>query len=436
MATVVVVGGGFGGAYAARSLLRRTAGRVDVTLVSRDNFMLFTPLLPEAASGSVEPRHVVVPLRQMCRGARLVVGEVTGIDRDARTVHVRREQGRAGAQPLADVDLRFDGLVLAPGGVPRLADVPGLVEAAIGARTLEEAIWLRNHVLAVLEQADAETDPERRCRLLSFVFVGGGYAGVEMLAELEDMAAGALHFYPRIERSDLRWVLVEASPRILGELPARLGAYARRQLEDRRIEVRTATTLTAATAQGVTLSTGEEIGCETLVWAAGVVGSPLVAALGAPLDARGRVIVDAHLRVPGTERIWALGDCAAVPNAADGGRPCPPTSQHALREAWAVARNVAAAFGHGEAAPFRYRALGGLATLGLRKGVAQILGIRVRGLPAWFAARTYHLLALPTVGRRLRVVLDWTVQLVSPRDVVQLGRLGRPARLDRQGPPP
>ncbi|HZG36868.1 MAG TPA: NAD(P)/FAD-dependent oxidoreductase [Gaiellaceae bacterium] len=408
----LVVGGGFAGSYVARLLGRRGA-----TIVSPDNSMLFTPILPEAASGTLEPRHVVVPLRQMCPHAELLLGRACGLDEERRVVEVATpDAGR--------FEVAYTDLVVALGAVARTFPVPGLVEHALGFKDLADAIALRNHVLRELEAADAELDPALVAPHLTFVFVGAGYAGVEALAELRDLVGDALRWYPRLRHVPQRWLLVDAAPKILSEIPTRLGEYAARELAGRGIEIRVGTTLESATHGEVVLSDGDRIGTHTLVWTAGVKANPLVGELGLPLDERGRVRVDPFLRVEGREHVWALGDCAAVPNTRTPGRVDPPTSQHALRQARRLARNLS-----GELEPYGYRMLGQVATLGRYKGIADVLGLRFRGFPGWFITRTYHLLQLPLPSRKLRVVTDWTTSLFFRRDIAELSMLGRPRRL-------
>lgn len=419
---VVVVGGGFGGAYAARALLRRSRAAVDLTIVSATNYLLFAPLLPEAACGAIEPRHVVVPLRHMLPDARVVTGSVDSIDVDGRRATVVLPDGM-------QRELAWDRLILAPGGVPNIIPIPGLLDRAVGVKSLAECIWLRNHVIAMLELAEVEPDEQRRRELLTFVFVGGGYAGIEMLAELESMVRRTLRHYPRVDRSELDWVLVDAAPRILRELDERLSTYVTERLVRRGIRVLSRTTIEQVDGTLLRLSSGERLRAETLVWAAGVAPSPLVRELGVPLE-RNRVPVDEQLRVLGARDVWALGDCAHVPNPAEGGRPCPPTAQHALRQAKRVGLNVAASLGYGTAGTFSHPNRGSVATLGVGDGVAQLGPVRLRGRLAWFAARGYHLLALPTASRRLRVAMDWAAHLMLPSEVAQLGQLGHPPRLD------
>jgi NADH:ubiquinone reductase (H+-translocating) len=407
----LILGGGFAGAYVARLLGERGA-----TIVSPENFMLFTPLLPEAASGTLEPRHTVVPLRAMCPDAELVLGSATAVDLDAQTATVETDAG--------EQLVRWQELVLALGAVPRTVPVEGLEEHGLSFKTLGEAIHLRNHVLRELEAADAELDEDARRERLSFVFVGAGYAGVEALAELSDLAHDALRFYPRLREVPQRWVLVDAAPKILPEIPTRLGDYAAEELRGRGVEIHVGTTLESVSEREVVLGDGTRIPARTLVWTAGVRPHPLLRELGVPLDDRGRVEVDEYLRVRGHEHVWSLGDCARVPNTR-AAHPDPPTCQHALRQARQLAKNLA-----GSPAPYGYRMLGQVATLGRYKGIADVLGLRLRGFPGWFVTRTYHLYQLPLVQRKLRVVVDWTVALLFRRDVVELSVLSRRHGLD------
>jgi NADH dehydrogenase len=407
---VLVVGGGFAGGYVARLLGERGA-----TIVSPENFMLFTPLLPEAASGTLEPRHAVVPLRAMCPHAELLLGSVRGIDIDARTAEIETDAGKQ--------TVRWRELVLALGAVPRTVPVPGLAEHGLSFKSLADAINLRNHVLRELEAAEAELDEARRRAHLSFVFVGAGYAGVEALAELADLVDDALRFYPRLRGAAQRWVLVDAAPSILPEIPSRLGEYADRELRDRGVEIHVGTTLESVSADESVLGDGTRIPSRTLVWTAGVRPHPLLKELGLPLDDRGRVEVDEYLRVRGREHVWSLGDCARVPNR-HADHPDPPTCQHALRQARRLSKNL-----QGDLQPYGYRMLGQVATLGRYKGIADVLGLRLRGFIGWFVTRTYHLYQLPLAQRKARVVVDWTVALLFRRDVAELGMLGHPQRL-------
>jgi NADH dehydrogenase len=409
---VLVVGGGFAGGYVARLL-----GKLGATIVSQENFMLYTPILPEAASGTLEPRHVVVPLRQMCPHAELLLGRAVSLDEERRVVGVQTAEA-------GSVEVHYDQLVLALGAVARALPIPGLAEHALGFKDLADAIHLRNHILRELEAADAELDDAGRAAHLSFVFVGAGYAGVEALAELSDLVKDALRYYPRLQGTPQRWVLVDAAPKILPEIPTRLGDYAARELAGRGVEIRVATTLQSLTAAEATLSDGERIPTHTLVWTAGVQANPMLGQFGLPLEERGRVRVGPTLLVEGRDRLWSLGDCAAVPNGATPGRFDPPTCQHALRQARRLAKNL-----KGEPQPYSYKMLGQVATLGRYKGIADVLGLRFRGFPGWFLTRSYHLLQLPLLTRKLHVLIDWTTSLFFRRDIAELSMLGHPRKL-------
>lgn len=420
---VLIVGGGFGGATVARHLQdllasRGRPGGPRVLLVAPENFLLFAPLLPEAASGTIEPRHAVIPLREMLRRTQLLVGEVTGIDLDAHT---------AVAQDLTGTrhEIAWGQIVLSPGSVPSVIAVPGLAENAVGFKTLPDAIWLRNQVLRQLETADATADPARRRELLTFTFVGGGYAGVEALAEMESLVRDALHTYPGLSRQDLRWVLVEARDSLLPGLSPRLARYSEENLRSRGVEVLLGTRLESCAGKKVVLS-GHGVPpyvSDTIVWATGQRPSPLVSQLGLATDEAGRLVVDDQIRAIGRRDVFALGDAAAVPDP-DGGI-CPGTAQHAVRQAKVCARNVAAGLGVGEPTTFRYYNRGLAVTLGRNQGAAQVYRFTFTGLLAWLMGRSYHLLMTPGLARKVRVVTDWTTAMLFPRDLSQLGALGR-----------
>jgi NADH:ubiquinone reductase (H+-translocating) len=407
----LIAGGGFAGSYVARNLGRRSA-----TIVSPENYMLFTPMLPEAASGTLEPRHVVVPLRMMCPHAELVLGRVLAHDGERHRVQVETEE--------RIFWIAYANLVVALGAVVRTLPIPGLAEHALGFKSLTDAIHLRNHVLSRLEVAAGASTETHRRRELTFVFVGAGYAGVEALAELSDLVRDALRYYPGLQTVPQQWVLVDAAPKILPEIPTRLGDYAAELLRRRGVDIRVETRLEEVEPHAVRLSDGAHLLTSTVVWTAGVKAHPRLGELGLPLDERGRVPVDETLRVVGSERIWALGDCAAVPNAATPGRVDPPTSQHALRQARRLAKNIA-----GDVRPYRYRMLGEVATLGRYKGIASVFGFPLKGFLGWWVTRTYHLYQLPLLSRKLRVVSDWTVALFFRRDIAELGALEHPRTL-------
>jgi NADH:quinone reductase (non-electrogenic) len=407
----LVVGGGFAGAYVARLLGTRGA-----TIVSPENFMLYTPLLPEAASGTLEPRHVVVPIRQMCPHAELLLGRATELDVVNRRVRVDTDEEM--------IIVGYENVVVALGAISRTLPIPGLTDHAVGFKSLADAIHLRNHILRRLEAAASAANETHRRRELTFVFVGAGYAGVEALAELADLVRDALRYYPTLRNEQQHWVLVDAAPKILPEIPMQLGEYAARQLARRGVDIRVGTTLESVEPHAAVLSDGDRIFTSTVVWTAGVRANPANERFCLPLDERGRIKVEPSLQVQGVEHVWALGDGARVPNLATPGEYDPPTCQHALRQARRVVKNL-----NGERKPYRYRMLGQVATLGRYKGIAQIPGALLRGFPGWFVTRTYHLYQLPLVTRKLRVVTDWTTSLFFRRDIAELGTLGHPDRL-------
>ena len=423
---VLVVGGGFGGAFAARRLEHLLKGRGErVLLVAEENFFLFSPLLPEAASGTLEPRHAVIPLREFLPRTTVLTGQVTSLDVAGRRAKVTDLNGDAH-------EVAFRALILSPGSRPTTRPIPGLAEHAVGFKTLADAIWLRNHVLRQLEAADATDDLELRRELLTFTFVGGGYSGVEALAELESLTRDAMkRSYPKLRASDMRWVLVEAADSLLPGLDVRLSRYAERALRKKGIELHLSTQLTSCEDGRVTLSdtTVARYASGTIVWTAGQRPNELARESGLDVDDRGRVPVDEYLRVIGVADTYAIGDTASVPDPAAKGKPCPPTAQHALRQGVVAANNVAAGLGVGEAAPFRYKNRGLAVTLGRNQGVAQVKRLTFTGPLAWFMGRSYHLLMMPGLARKSRVVSDWTISLFFPRDVSQLGGLGKPTPL-------
>ncbi|MFL5866540.1 MAG: NAD(P)/FAD-dependent oxidoreductase [Thermoleophilaceae bacterium] len=422
--TVVIAGGGFGGLYAARRLERRLPRHsARILLVADANYMLYTPLLPGAAAGSLEPRHVVVPLREELDWTDVRLGRVTGADPALAELRIETADGR-------DEAIRYDQLVLALGSVSRVLPVPGLAEHAVGFKGLAEAIALRNRALWNLEVAESIPDPDERREWLTFVFVGAGYAGVEGFAELQDFVASVIDRYPRCRLEGTRWILVEAEDRIMQEIPPSLAEFATRELRGRGMEIRTVTRLDAVDEHTATLSTGERIPTRTVVWTTGVKPPAIVKEMGLPLNRTGRIETDATMRVKGRENVWAIGDAAAVPDPAKGGKqPSPPTAQHAIRQGRVVADNLAATLAGKPLRRFRYRTLGVFVDMGQHKAVATMLGIRLRGFPAWFAARTYHLAMMPGMGRRLRLMADWTVGLLFGRATAELGQLGHPPSL-------
>jgi NADH:ubiquinone reductase (H+-translocating) len=418
-ARILIIGGGYIGTYTALGLLKRVRpGLLDITLVAPESFMVYQSFLPEAAAGNIEPRHVVIPLRRVLKGARVVTGRLDSLDRGRRRATVRPPEGKP-------FELRYDHVVLGLGAVSRVLPVPGLAEQGVGFTSVPEAIYLRNRVLERMDVAESTPDPELRARALTLVFVGGGYSGVEGLAELEDLARDACRYYRTVRREDMRWVLVEAAPTILPEIGEELAGYAVERLKRRGIEVHLATRLDSAESGRMVLSNGVTFEADTLVWTTGVRANPVVERLGLPTGDRGRLVVDRYLRVESTEDVWAAGDCAEVPDLVAGGIS-PPTAQHALRQARRLAKNIIRALDRREPRPFRYHQIGSLVSLGKYKGVARVFGMKIRGFPAWFLHRTYHALMVPTVNRRARILSDWTLALFFRRDVVQLGSLQHP----------
>ncbi len=424
---VLVIGGGFGGAFCARDLERALTGRAErVLLVAPDNFMLFSPLLPEAASGTLEPRHAVIPLRELLDRTELLLGSVTDLDVTARTARVRDVNGD-------DHDIEFRSVVVSPGSVPTTFPIPGLLDNAVGFKSLADAIWLRNRLLHQLDAAEAATDLAERRRLLTFTFVGGGYAGVEALAELESLARDALKRYRRLTPADFRWVLVEAQDTLLPGLHPDLSSFTEKVLRRRGVEVYLSTRLESCVDRVVHLSHDRvaPYPSATIVWTAGQRPNPVVREWGLPVDERGSVAVDETMAVTGLPDVYALGDVAAVPDP-EGGL-APNTAQHALRQASVAARSVAASFGVGEPGRFSYRTRGLAVTLGKWQGTAQVRRWTFTGPLAWWMGRSYHLLMMPGIGRKLRVVSDWTISLFFRRDVSQLGQLGSPTPLEPPG---
>jgi NADH dehydrogenase len=408
---VLVIGGGFGGATVARRLRKRGA-----TLVSAQNSMLFTPMLPEVAAGVIEMRNAMTPLAMVCPDTEVIPGRVTALDIEGRRADVDTDGGlRFGIQ--------FEHVVVAVGAVPRTFPIPGLTEYAVGCSTTLDALYLRNQVLRLLAAAEVDPDPDRRRRHLTFVFVGGGYAGVEALGELHHLAHDALRYHPGLLETPQRWILVDAASAILGDIPTRLGEYVRDRLVHRGVELRLETRLERIVNGHVHLSDGSDIDAGLLVWTAGVKANPAVARFGLPLDERGRVRVGPTLQVDGYDHAWAVGDCAAVPNEATPGELDPPTSQHAMRQARRLARNVAAAQDGRPLDSYRFRSLGQVATLGRREGIADIRGVRLRGLPGWLAARGVHLMQVPGARHKLGVVSDWILSLLFSSNIVTVAGL-------------
>ena len=422
---ILVVGGGYVGMYTALRLQKKLRRReATVTVVDPQNHMTYQPFLPEAAAGSVEPRHVVVPLRRVLRRCRVITGMVTGIEHARRTATVRPIEGEP-------YELGYDVLVVAPGSVARTLPIPGLAEQGIGFKNIGEAIYLRNQVLSRLDFASSTPDSSRRSKALTFCFIGGGYAGIEVLAELEDMARYASRYYEGVRPADLRWMLVEAASRILPEVSLPMGDYTVRELLRRGIDVRLNTRVESMTDGHVVLSDGEEFDSETIVWTAGVKPHPMLASTDLPRDEKGRVVCEATLGVRGLPGVWSAGDCAAVPDLTKKDDPnalTGPSAQHAVRQAKTLAGNIARSLRGQPPKDYMHAYVGSVASLGLHKGVAEVYGLKLRGFPAWFMHRTYHVSRMPTLNRKVRIVADWTLALFFKREVVALGQLQQPRR--------
>jgi NADH dehydrogenase len=423
MPHILIIGGGYVGMYTAHRLQKRLRrDEATVTVVDPKPNMTYQPFLAEAAAGSVEARHVVVPLRRVLPKTRVLAGSLTDVDHVRRIAAVTDVGGET-------TELAYDHLVVAVGSVSRTLPIPGLAQAGIGFTTIGEAIWLRNHVLSRLDAAAVAESVARRKRLLTFVVVGGGYSGVEVFAELQDMARHAMRRYPELDPGHMRWVLVEAADRILPEVSASLASYTVQRLTKRGMEVKLGTRVESMVDGQVVLSDGEQFESDTIVWTAGVRPNPVVAQLGLPTDIKGRLRVTAELKVSGVAGVWAAGDAAAVPDLTrpdDPGALCSPSAQHAVRQASRLADNIASTLRDRPTRAYRHAYAGSVASLGLHKGVAEIYGVKLRGFLAWMLHRVYHLSRVPTLNRKARVVADWTLALLFRRDVVSLDQVQHP----------
>jgi NADH dehydrogenase len=431
---VVVVGGGFAGVSAAQELAKRLrrdgrlwragglVGRrrggqnsaavpVEIVLLNRDNYFVFQPLLADIISGTIETTHVVVPLRRMLRDVDVEVGIVERVDPAARRVHLRR---RLSGDPF---EVTYDALIVALGSITDFGSVPGMAEHALGIRTLGDAFYLRNRALDMLEEASIESDPGRRRRLLTFVVVGGGSTGAEVAAELHDLLRVASRTFADLPPDHPRVVLVHRGQRVLEAFGDRLSRYATRKLADAGVELVLRRSLVRVHPDRVELDDGSTILAATVVSTVGNAPHPVVAALPVPTDERGWIRPDATFAVAGLERVWVLGDAASIVDPATG-RPMPATAQHAVREGPVAAANVLAVLDGRQPRQFSYRSQGMLVSLGRFKGVGEVRGLRVSGFVAWFLWRSYYLLRLPTLERRIRVAIDWTLDLLLAKDVV------------------
>jgi NADH dehydrogenase len=407
---IVILGGGFAGVASARSLERqlRTRPDVEIVLVSRANFFVLTPLLFEACSGTLELRHCAQPIRPSLRRSRFVEATVTDVDADRGVVHLTADG--------IESELPYEHLVVALGSSTNFKMIPGS-ETAFTFKTMADALVLRNHFIEQLERADVTTDAALRTRLLTFVVIGGGLVGIELLGELTAFADDVLRYYPRIRRDELRFHLFEATARVLPEVDQKLASVATRVLTKRGADIRASTPVRSIEPERVHID-GEIINASTVVLAAGIVPSVAVSRVNVARDAKGRIIVDATMRSTSHPTVWALGDCASIPGP--DGKPYPALAQHAIREAKQVARNVTAVVQGRSPEPFVFRTLGTMAALGHSRAVAQVMGVRITGLVAWWLRRTYYLLQMPRWDRRLRIVLDWTVALFFRPDITKV----------------
>ena len=428
MKRIVVLGGGFGGLGAATHLdrLLRYDDDVDIVLVSDTNFLFYTPMLAEVAGGTIEPRYAVPPLRAFLRKkARCQEAVVEGIDISAQKVQLTYAKG--GWDQWSN-SLDYDYLVIALGAITNLGHVSGVAEYGLGLKDVLDAVFLRNRILTMLERADTSTDVKVRREMLTFVVAGGGYSGVEGIAALEDLAHGALRYYPGIRPEELRFILAPHGTQLLPEIDARLGDYVVEKFRQRSIEVRLGVGVTDITDRSATLSNGEIVPTRTVIWTAGIEVNPLLRTVNLPQDRHGALQVNGQLQVLGHPNIFSVGDCAAVPMADDGGFYA-PTAQNAIREGPVAAANIAALIHNSNTLKtFNYKPIGSLASLGQRQAVAQIGPIRLSGLPAWFAWRGIYLAKLPTLGDKAMVLLDWVSDLFAPVDIAQLP-LSRHSRL-------
>ncbi len=412
---VLILGGGFAGAYTAMELQKLVKHRRDIhiSLVSQDNFLLFHPMLPELVSGSIETQHVLVPTRRMSPGVTFYTGSVEEIDLDRHQVMVD-----LGFENRREV-VRFNYLVLALGAITDLSRMPGMSEHALLAKTVGDAFYLRNHLVDMLEKADAEGDPDERRKLLTFIVAGAGFSGVEVMAELSDLIHDALPNYHNIEPNEPRKILIQGPERILPEVKESLAAFATRKLAEKGIEVRVNTRLKALTPDDAILASDEHIPTRTLIATIGNAPHPLLASLPCQRDQRGAVLTNEFLEVADCPGVFALGDNASVPDVTTGGR-CPPTAQYAIRQARCAAWNILATITDKPRRPFKFGGLGQLASLGRGSAVAQVFGIKLSGFIAWSLWRCVYLSKLPTMERRLRVAADWTLDFLLPRDIVRL----------------
>jgi NADH dehydrogenase len=426
---ILILGGGFGGLYAALQLERTIARDTDIeiTLVNESNFILFTPMLHEVAASDLDMTNIVNPIRKMLKRITFVEAIVEKIDLPKKTVTIGY------AIPRRHRELSYDKLLIGLGSQTRFFDGPGLRENSLTMKTLDDAIFLRNRMIALLEAASIELEEERRSRQLTFVVAGGGFAGVETVGAMNDFLCDAMKYYPTLNQSQLKIVLVHPGPVLLPEFSEKLGRYTETKLRESGIEVRMKTKVTAYTDYRVSLDPGEPIPAATLVWTAGVTPPPEIEALPVRKE-KGRIVVNACMELEDYPGVWAVGDCAAIPDVKTG-KPFPATAQHAMRQGKWVGKNIAFAVRNIRQRPFRYKMLGQLAAIGQRRGVANILGLNFSGFFAWFLWRTLYLSKLPRLEKKVRVALDWALDLFFSKDLVQFITPRETERIRRPGIP-
>lgn len=425
---VLILGGGFAGAYTALHLERqfRDAPDVEIEIVAKENFVLFTPMLHEIAGADLSVTDIVQPLRKMLRHTQVGIADVESIDlknKVARVVHPGTGEQR---------EITYDQLVLALGAITNFHGTPGLAEHALTMKSLGDAIVARNRVLDALNVADNQADEQDRKKTLTFVIAGAGFAGTETAGALNDLILGTVKFYPRLRKGLARVVLVHPGDCILPELNQSLGCYAEKKLAKRGVEVKLNSRVTGYDGHEVLLDDGTKIATRNLIWTAGITPAPLISTLPCATQ-RGRVLANEFMQVPDWAGVWALGDCALVPDPANPGTFYPPTAQHAIREARVVAQNIAASLRGGELRPFKFRIIGQLAAIGRRSGVAEIYGLRFSGYIAWLLWRAIYLAKLPGLQNKVRVAIDWTLDQIFSKNIVQLPTLQAPTLSESDG---
>ena len=422
---VVILGGGYGGIYTALKLQKAARrGQIHLSLISQENYFLAHPMLAEVVSGSIEPPHIVNPIRRMLPHVHFHQARIQSVEAETRSVVINRLGGSSNYDRIS-----FDHLVIAVGSRTDLSRLPGMAEHAFPFKTLGDAFFLRNHLIGVLEEAEVETDPREKQDLLTFVVAGGGYTGVEVASEINSFTREAAKSYRQIDPSEIKVILLHRGSLILPVLPSRLAEFSLRVMQRRGVEVRLDTSIMGATAQSALLGNGETISTRTLVVALGSAPNPVLDALPGARGARGRLLVDDTLSVPDCPGIWALGDCAAVPDVRTGGT-CPPTAQYAIRQAKHVAQNILATVNGKSLRRFSHRNLGVFVPLGRFSGAAEVLGLKVSGFLAWWLYRSFYLYQLPRLERKVRVVTDWTLEMFFHRDIVQMD-IGRSQGISR-----